>query len=238
MVGKRVIVGCGPGAADMITVRGLRAIEDAKCIAGSMRLLETFASSLNVPKYSIAGNYGAVLDAIDEKFPNVDVVFLVSGDPLFFSLGEQIVKRYGKERCEIIPGISSVQYAASRIGESWKNIKSFTLHGGVRFEESETETENALFKKLFAAESELAFLMDKKRDPEYIKNRMGGKLPSDYEYFLCQNLSSEEESVKSIEPQEFENLPVASLSLLIALKREPFSEKSEGNLQTGESEKI
>lgn len=58
------------------------------------------------------------------------IVLLASGDPFFFGIGRRMVKEFGTERVEIIPDLSSVQQAFSRINEPWDDAFFISLHGG------------------------------------------------------------------------------------------------------------
>ncbi|MGQ9569622.1 MAG: precorrin-6y C5,15-methyltransferase (decarboxylating) subunit CbiE [Thermodesulfovibrionales bacterium] len=58
------------------------------------------------------------------------ITVLASGDPLFFGIGRRIIKEIGRERIEIIPDLSSVQLAFSRIKESWDDAFLMSLHKG------------------------------------------------------------------------------------------------------------
>jgi precorrin-6Y C5,15-methyltransferase (decarboxylating) len=49
---------------------------------------------------------------------------------MFFGIGRRMVKEFGTERVEIIPDLSSVQQAFSRINEPWDDAFFISLHGG------------------------------------------------------------------------------------------------------------
>ena len=44
------------------------------------------------------------------------VVVLASGDPLFYGIGTRLIAHFGRERVQVIPGISAVQYLCARAG--------------------------------------------------------------------------------------------------------------------------
>src|SRR4030066_1057272 len=121
---KVVIIGCGPGCSDLITLRGRSAIDEADVVVGSGRMLAEFVSKEDAETIVLKNNYQDVLDEVDEIRKDNRVVFLVSGDPLLHSLGESIIKRYGKEACDGIPGINSFQDAFCRLKEGGKDSRS------------------------------------------------------------------------------------------------------------------
>lgn len=117
------IVGAGPGAEDLITVRGMRALERADFVL--------YAGSLVNPKIlSYCGKNCIMKDSssmnLEEQVEIMrtyagqgkNVVRLHTGDPsLFGAINEQIklLKQYGIE-IKIIPGVSSVFAAAAELG--------------------------------------------------------------------------------------------------------------------------
>ena len=58
------------------------------------------------------------------------VVLLASGDPHIFGIGRRAVREFGKDAVEILPDLSSIQIAFSRIKESWDDAFLMSLHGG------------------------------------------------------------------------------------------------------------
>lgn len=59
----------------------------------------------------------------------MNVVILADGDPLLYGIGSSIVRRMGTDNLKIIPAISSIQAAASRINLPWHNLHCVSLHG-------------------------------------------------------------------------------------------------------------
>jgi precorrin-4/cobalt-precorrin-4 C11-methyltransferase len=114
-------VGAGPGAADLITVRG------AQCLAAADVVV--WASSL-VPE-ALLEHCRAGVELHDSKtmtledviavyatHPTAAIVRLHSGDPTVYSaIGEQIDWCVAAERAfEIVPGVSSLAAAAAAVG--------------------------------------------------------------------------------------------------------------------------
>ncbi|HMK56445.1 MAG TPA: precorrin-6y C5,15-methyltransferase (decarboxylating) subunit CbiE [Dissulfurispiraceae bacterium] len=58
------------------------------------------------------------------------VVLLASGDPMFFGIGRRVLQDFGKDACEILPDMSSMQLAFARIREPWDDALLMSLHGG------------------------------------------------------------------------------------------------------------
>lgn len=124
---KRVyFIGIGPGDPELLTLKALRIIKSSQLIVypGSLisgEMLEFLKKESEGAEFFDA--YGKSLEEILEKMmgaltENKTVSRLVSGDPaLYSSLMEhlEVLRERGIEY-EIIPGISSGLYAASRLG--------------------------------------------------------------------------------------------------------------------------
>ncbi len=130
---KVYIVGAGPGDPELITLKGARLLSRADLViyAGSLvneeilghckarcRVLDSASMTLEEQVDAMAGA------ADDGKL----VVRLHTGDPsLYGAIAEQIARLNGRDVvCEIVPGVSSLQGAASRLGIE------YTVPGGTQ----------------------------------------------------------------------------------------------------------
>jgi len=110
---KIVGVGCGPG---MLTEEAVRVIGSATLIYGSDRAIEIARS--HIP----AGTTVRTIDdfKVLDKLPQ-EAVVLSTGDPMLAGLGYL--------KCEVIPGISSLQVAAARLHIPLARIVPVVAHG-------------------------------------------------------------------------------------------------------------
>lgn len=121
--GKVWFVGAGPGAADLITVRGARIIVEADVViwAASLVMAQTVAGAR--ADAQVLDSSQLTLEQVCEVYDRavaqgMSVARVHSGDPtLWGAVGEQI------EQCdarglawEIVPGVSSLSAAAAVIG--------------------------------------------------------------------------------------------------------------------------
>ena len=101
----------------------------------------TNSSLLNVfkhyPEYDsvqdrvlVHGSVARTVEYISENYQQKKLSLLAAGDPMFFGIGRLIVDKIGQEAVEILPDLSSVQVAFSRIKESSGNALVISLHGG------------------------------------------------------------------------------------------------------------
>jgi len=79
-------------------------------------------------KIRLAGNYADVVNYIIRNKDTKRIAVLVSGDPGIFSFSRHITRCLPRDEFEVIPGISSLQLAFSRIGEPWDDVCIVNLH--------------------------------------------------------------------------------------------------------------
>lgn len=128
MAEKRItIIGCGPGGADYLTPIAKKRALQMNTLAGASRLFSLFPEFTG-KKIPYKGTE-TLLNTISSTTENIGV--LVSGDTTYFSLAESIVKRFGIENCELIPGISSIQVALSHFGLKSNTAKIISSHAAI-----------------------------------------------------------------------------------------------------------
>ena len=123
-----MIIGCGPGAVEYMTEAGRKGIALADVLAGSAHLLKLYAPEGKM-RLPIASDIEGALEAVDIYLKDGKrVAVLVSGDPGLCSLATPVIRRFGKEACEVIPGISSVQLLFARLGLDWMDARIVSAH--------------------------------------------------------------------------------------------------------------
>jgi len=124
---RLLIVGCGPGAPDCVTPAARAAVEEAGCVIGPRRLLDLFPEARG-ERVEVSGAVAPALDAAERA--EGTAALLVTGDPGFHSLARRIVERFGRERCTVVPGVSSVQVAFARLALPWDRARMVSAHAG------------------------------------------------------------------------------------------------------------
>lgn len=124
MAGKVYLIGAGPGAADLITVRGARLLAQAEVVlydalvTPEMLALCAQAELISVGKRS--GQRSTAQDAINKllvdcAFKYKLVVRLKGGDPMLFGRADEELRALEAEgvEVEIVPGITTAVAAAA-----------------------------------------------------------------------------------------------------------------------------
>lgn len=124
------IVGCGPGSPDYLTEAACQAVRQAGLLIGARRLLELFPQSA-AERLAVGADIDSVLQVMEARLEDTAMTVLVTGDPGLHSLAQPVVRRFGRSRCHILPGISSVQAAFAAAGVDWMNARILSAHGAL-----------------------------------------------------------------------------------------------------------
>src|SRR5690554_5129621 len=126
------IVGTGPGSLDYITPAAKKIVQVADIIIGAQRSLNLFQDDIHGESVTLtAKNLNGVLQYAAESTQKGKVVVLLStGDPGFSGLLQTFLNTVAcyDVTVNVVPGISSIQVCAARLGLCWDNISLFTFH--------------------------------------------------------------------------------------------------------------
>lgn len=127
---KVTLVGLGCGTAATLTAEGMAVLQEADCILGAARLLKELPEE-RFPSVRIAAvKPEDILEELLSRRPECPCV-VFSGDTGFYS-GARLLLPLLEERgadCRILPGISSVQLLAARLGRPWQDWRLYSAHG-------------------------------------------------------------------------------------------------------------
>ncbi len=122
-----IVAGCGPGHPDYVCPVVKKAVEGAQVLVGAPHLLDLFAH-VACERIVVQGSMSASLDQV-ALLHGKKIVFLVSGDTGIYSLAQLVVRRFGRDNCQVLPGISSVQVAFARLALDWSDALLVSAHG-------------------------------------------------------------------------------------------------------------
>ena len=209
ILNKVTIVGCGPGSKKFITGYAMQQIINAEVLIGSRRLLALFPDA-DADTYVLSNNYKLLITRIVSlSKKKKKVVVLVSGDPGFFSYSKLIVDKLGIEKCEVIPGISSVQLAFAKIGRTWNDACFMSLHG--------RSGKLASVVKKITDNEKVAVLTDNSNNVKLIAKKLLETGVKERKIFVCENLSLEEERIREFDVSSILKIRVSDLNVIIFL---------------------
>lgn len=123
------VIGVGPGGVSYLTKAAEEAMIASEVLIGARRHLDSFAASGKETLEISASNIKDIIKYIAENKGKKQIGVLVSGDPGFFSFGKLILDKFNNEEFEVIPGISSIQLAFSKLKKTWEDTAFVSLHG-------------------------------------------------------------------------------------------------------------
>jgi cobalt-precorrin-5B (C1)-methyltransferase len=121
------VVGAGPGAEEWLTPAAWRVVRDAEVVAGGRRQLERFAPA-GAERVTVGCDMEAVAAAL-RGCAGRRVAVLASGDPGFFGIPAALRRLLPEADIVTLPGISSAQLAAARLGRPWHDVAFASAHG-------------------------------------------------------------------------------------------------------------
>lgn len=121
------VIGIGEDGMDGLSAAARTLVKSAEVIIGGDR---HHALSPNVTAERVA--WPSPFDAMIEtmlSFKGRRVVVLVTGDPLWFSVGARILKSIPANEVVFHPQLSAFQWASCRMGWSLADVETLTVHG-------------------------------------------------------------------------------------------------------------
>lgn len=187
-------------------------IQESSLLVGSARHLSYF------PEYPgkrlVLEDLQAAIAQIEQRSFCEITVILVSGDPLFFGLGRLLLAQIPAEQLTFHPHISSIQLAFSRIKVPWQDARLISAHG---------RSLDEAIQALQQGADKIAILTDRNNHPIAIAQLLVAlDLPSDYEFWVCENLGGDGEQVAQYDLEHLLGEPsptFASLNIVVLLRR-------------------
>lgn len=177
---------------------------------GAQRLLDLFPAS-RAERIAVGANVGKALDEISARRGR-RIGVLVTGDPGLCSLALPVLRRFGRDACEVIAGVSSVQVAFARLGLDWLDARILSAH------ERDPEVDAASL----AQAGKIAVLAGRPESLRWIAG-LAESLGEDRQVFVCENLTLEDERVREATPAELAALQASSRTVVLLVKRGPLA---------------
>jgi precorrin-6Y C5,15-methyltransferase (decarboxylating) len=201
---KIYLVGAGIEGWEGFGSKALEAINSAELLIGHQRLLDIFPD-FKGEKQTIS-DLSIMLDLV--KSTEKQVVVLSSGDPNFFGVARFLLRNLPKDRIEIFPNVTSVQYAFARIKEPWDDTIFLSVHGrGLK----------GAIDRIIAADK-AAVLTDEVNSPAAIARELINRGAEGYDVYLCEDLGLPTEKFTRTDVRGLVDLQASPLNLLILIK--------------------
>ncbi len=198
------LVGAGIEGWEGFGAKALEVINSAELLIGHQRLLDIFPDFTG--EKQTFGDLSLMLDLL--KSTEKNVVVLSSGDPNFFGIARFLFRNLPKDRIEIFPNVTSVQYAFARIKEPWDDTIFVSVHGrGLK----------GAIDRIIAAEK-ATVLTDEVNTPAVIARELINRGAEGYDVYLCEDLGLSTEKFTRTDVRGLVDLPASALNLLILIK--------------------
>ena len=201
---KIYLVGAGIVGGEGFGAKALEVINKPDVLIGHKRLLDIFPDFRGEKRE--LGDLSIMLDYL--KSTDKRIAVLGSGDPNFFGVGRFLLRNLPKERIEIFPNVTSVQYAFARIKEPWDDAIFVSVHGrGVK---------NAI-DRIIASEK-IAVLTDGVNTPAVLARELIARGAEGYEAWLCEDLGLPTEKFTKTDVKGLVEITSSPLNILILIK--------------------
>lgn len=205
-----------------LTARHLKHIAEADVLIGGKRLLEHFKNS-QTKKKTIGRDIDKVITYIKRQMKHKQIVVLASGDPMFFGIGDRLVRALAFQNVLIYPNISTVSAAFARIQEPWSNVCVISLHG--------KQNEQLLYKAL-KKEKRIAVYTDPKNNPSWLAARLLFKGFVNFKMCVLEEIGRASERINWYSLSQATTRTFKEPNLVV-LKRIPIETEDKKNIQLG-----
>ena len=213
---KVYIMGIAPGGVSSLLPEAHRLVNDAEMIFGSKRLLDMFPS-LSGQKIVIQNNLDKTADLIEVNLGQKRMVVLASGDPGFYGIARYLTGKLGKGAFEIIPNVSAMQMAFTRVRESWDDAILTSVHS--------RPIEDII--DMVRSSHKIGIFTDDKHTPGKIAGVLQGHGIDNCRAYVCQDLGSKQENIIATDLYSLKKAEFSPLNVLILIRD---TQEAEGNV--------
>src|SRR5690625_3075565 len=121
------IIGIGEAGMDSLSPAARRRVEAAELIMGGDRH-EFLSGKVTAERLSWPHPLDAVIESL-QAHRGQRLVVLVTGDPLWYSIGARIGRAIPPDEIDYHPQVSAFQFASCRLGWSIADLETLTAHG-------------------------------------------------------------------------------------------------------------
>ncbi len=197
---KITIAGIGTGNDAGLTLAVINSVKNSNLVIGAKRMLECF----DLTGKEVLEEYRSkeILEYVENNRQFGNITVLMSGDTGYYSGTKKLLIAFENEDYDItvLPGISSISYFFSKLGESWDDVHLTSLHGREENIVGLVKRHKRLFTLLNGEESTHEMCR------ELIEYNL-----EDVEIAIGQDFGSSEERIDKGSPEEILKMPLGKL---------------------------
>lgn len=198
------VIGMGMGPADL-TLLQREVIQAADVLIGGRRHLAEF-EAIRARKVVITADLDRVVATIRAEPEDRAIVVLASGDPLYYGIGDFLIRAMGREAVAVWPNVSAVAAAFARIGEPWQDARVVSLHG---------RKHGAALDEALESDSTVAVFTDAKHSPAWLAEHMLSRGGRQWRLCVLERMGYPDEKVAWFTPGEARIATFASPNLVV-----------------------
>lgn len=205
---KLSIIGVGDDGLNAVTAAARERIVSAEKLLGDERALALLGEAAKGERVPIGGDLDAVAKQI-EKLGDKSAAMVVFGDPMFYGLARFLTERFGKDRFEVLPHVSSMQLAFARVMESWDEayLTDVSQHPLA-----------TIIDRIRTSQKVGLFTTDRV-GPSQIAQSMLNKGIDYFTAYVCENLGARDERVTRGELGEIASSEFGPLNVMILIRK-------------------
>ncbi|MEL6782978.1 MAG: precorrin-6y C5,15-methyltransferase (decarboxylating) subunit CbiE [Pseudomonadota bacterium] len=121
------VIGIGEDGLEGLSRAALDVLERAEVIIGGDRH-HALSDAISAQRVKWPSPFDAMIDTI-KGYRGRRLAILVTGDPLWYSVGARLLRALGADAIRFHPQLSAFQWAAVRMGWSLADVDTLTIHG-------------------------------------------------------------------------------------------------------------
>ena len=191
------VLSMGPGDLALTAPMALQLLKEAETVYCADRFAFLVPEQKRRPFLPLST---ALDDMAKEASAGKKLAVLVSGDAGFYSLLALLKKRFGGEKLNVIPGISSVSAFCAKLAVGWQDAKIISAHG--------RPLKSAALCHEARTHSKTVLLLDAENDPNRVRELLDQGDLKDVKLTVGENLSYEDERIGPYEPRQYADLSI------------------------------
>ncbi len=201
------IIGIGDDGMAGVASSALERIRQAEILIGPEKTLRQVADSS--AQRLIVGTDFAEMEAVIAEHPDRRIVVLAGGDPLFYGMARYLWDRFGKDRFEVVPHVSTMQLAFARVKESWDDAYLADL--------SSRPLERIIERVRSSAKAGL--FTTEQVTPQDVAQALLDRGLDYFTCYVCENLGAPDERVTAAGLEEIARQKFSVLNVMILVRK-------------------
>jgi precorrin-6B C5,15-methyltransferase / cobalt-precorrin-6B C5,C15-methyltransferase len=206
---KVYIVGVGADGLTGMTSRSREVVQNAELLFGSESVLR-LVPEVDAIRIRIGSELQEVVEQVRSNLGRKRMVFIATGDPLFYGVARYLTDRLGKESFEVLPHLSSMQLAFARIKETWEEAYLTDLSARP-FEDAIDRIRLTETVGLFTSEI---------YHPARIARELLSRGIDYFRCYVCENLGGRDERITQGTLTDIQSMQFDPLNVMILVRKE------------------